>query len=64
MFPTLAFQLAGEEDLSYAYDSEGKKVSDGKEVVFGEPFSEGDVIGCYAVSKTLSPMSILYCGLY
>lgn len=41
---------SGEEEVSFAYDRRGKKVSAGKEEVFGEPFSEGDIIGCYAVS--------------
>ncbi|XP_028272287.1 heterogeneous nuclear ribonucleoprotein U-like protein 2 [Parambassis ranga] len=40
--------LLGEEELSFAYDGHGKKVSGGKEDTFGEPFSEGDIIGCYA----------------
>lgn len=42
-----SFQL-GEVELSYGYDGRGKKVTGGKEEEFGEPFSEGDVIGCYA----------------
>ncbi|XP_069026813.1 heterogeneous nuclear ribonucleoprotein U-like protein 2 [Embiotoca jacksoni] len=40
--------LLGEDELSFAYDGCGKKVSGGKEEEFGEPFSEGDIIGCYA----------------
>ncbi|KAM9740756.1 heterogeneous nuclear ribonucleoprotein U-like protein 2, partial [Menidia menidia] len=40
--------LLGEDELSFAYDGCGKKVSGGAEDVFGEPFSEGDIIGCYA----------------
>uniref|UniRef100_A0A3Q1EJ53 Si:ch211-107m4.1 n=1 Tax=Acanthochromis polyacanthus TaxID=80966 RepID=A0A3Q1EJ53_9TELE len=42
--------LLGEDELSFAYDGRGKKVSCGKEQEFGEPFSEGDIIGCYAVN--------------
>lgn len=42
--------IPGEDELSFAYDGHGKKVSGGKEEEFGEPFSEGDIIGCYAVS--------------
>ncbi|XP_062381451.1 heterogeneous nuclear ribonucleoprotein U-like protein 2 [Sardina pilchardus] len=38
----------GETELSYAFDSRGRKVTQGWEVDFGEPFSEGDVISCYA----------------
>ncbi|XP_056133854.1 heterogeneous nuclear ribonucleoprotein U-like protein 2 [Lampris incognitus] len=41
--------LLGEEDLSYAYDGRGKKVSGGKEEDFGEPLVESDIIGCYVV---------------
>uniref|UniRef100_UPI003AAF542B heterogeneous nuclear ribonucleoprotein U-like protein 2 n=1 Tax=Centroberyx gerrardi TaxID=166262 RepID=UPI003AAF542B len=44
--------LLGEDDFSYAYDGRGKKVSGGKEEEFGEPFSEGDIIGCYASFST------------
>ncbi|KAF7667620.1 hypothetical protein LDENG_00053440 [Lucifuga dentata] len=40
--------LLGKDELSYSYDSRGKKVSAGKEEEFGELFSEGDIIGCYA----------------
>uniref|UniRef100_A0A3P9B9W6 Si:ch211-107m4.1 n=1 Tax=Maylandia zebra TaxID=106582 RepID=A0A3P9B9W6_9CICH len=42
--------LLGEDELSFCYDGRGKKVSDRKEENFGEPFSEGDIIGCYAVN--------------
>lgn len=38
----------GETELSYAFDSRGLKVTQGREVEFGEPFSEGDIISCYA----------------
>ncbi|XP_028822336.1 heterogeneous nuclear ribonucleoprotein U-like protein 2 [Denticeps clupeoides] len=38
----------GEADLSFGFDSRGWKVTGGGEEEFGEPFSEGDVIGCYA----------------
>ncbi|XP_072251655.1 heterogeneous nuclear ribonucleoprotein U-like protein 2 [Leuresthes tenuis] len=44
--------LLGEDELSFAYDGCGKKVSGGTEDVFGEPFSEGDIIGCYASFST------------
>ncbi|XP_062281081.1 heterogeneous nuclear ribonucleoprotein U-like protein 2 [Scomber scombrus] len=40
--------LLGGEKVSFAYDRRGKKVSAGMEEEFGEPFSEGDIIGCYA----------------
>lgn len=40
--------MLGDEDLSFGYDARGRKVTAGKEEEFGEPFSEGDVIGCYA----------------
>ncbi|KAI3351652.1 hypothetical protein L3Q82_020493, partial [Scortum barcoo] len=40
--------LLGEGEFSFAYDRRGKRVSGGKEEEFGEPFSEGDIIGCYA----------------
>lgn len=42
----------GEDELSFAYDGRGKKVSGGTEEEFGEPFSVGDIIGCYAVRYT------------
>ncbi|XP_068182367.1 heterogeneous nuclear ribonucleoprotein U-like protein 2 [Antennarius striatus] len=44
--------LLGEDELSFAYDGCGKKVSAGKEEEFGEPFSVGDIIGCYASIST------------
>ncbi|XP_049442197.1 heterogeneous nuclear ribonucleoprotein U-like protein 2 [Epinephelus fuscoguttatus] len=44
--------LLGEDEFSFAYDGRGKKVSGGKEEEFGEPFSEGDIIGCYASFST------------
>ncbi|XP_071362938.1 heterogeneous nuclear ribonucleoprotein U-like protein 2 [Trachinotus anak] len=44
--------LLGEDELSFAYDGRSKKVSGGKEEEFGEPFSEGDIIGCYASFST------------
>ncbi|XP_007550360.1 heterogeneous nuclear ribonucleoprotein U-like protein 2 [Poecilia formosa] len=40
--------LLGEDEFSFAYDGRGKKVSDGTQEEYGEPFSEGDIIGCYA----------------
>lgn len=42
-----SFQL-GEKELSFGFDGAGKAVTGGKMEEFGEPFSEGDVIGCYA----------------
>lgn len=42
--------ISGEDELSFAYDGRGKKVSDGTQEEYGEPLSEGDIIGCYAVS--------------
>ncbi|XP_070818900.1 heterogeneous nuclear ribonucleoprotein U-like protein 2 [Chaetodon trifascialis] len=44
--------LLGEDEFSFAYDGRGKKVSGGMEEEFGEPFSEGDIIGCYASFST------------
>ncbi|CAJ1058750.1 heterogeneous nuclear ribonucleoprotein U-like protein 2 isoform X2 [Xyrichtys novacula] len=44
--------LLGEDELSFAYDRRGKKVSGGKEEDFGECFSEGDILGCYATFLT------------
>ncbi|XP_068445073.1 heterogeneous nuclear ribonucleoprotein U-like protein 2 isoform X2 [Clinocottus analis] len=44
--------LLGEDDLSFAYDGRGKKVSGGKEEAFGELLSVGDIIGCYASFST------------
>ncbi|KAM9849679.1 heterogeneous nuclear ribonucleoprotein U-like protein 2 [Aulostomus maculatus] len=40
--------LLGQDEFSFSYDGCGKKLSGGKEEEFGEPFSEGDIIGCYA----------------
>lgn len=42
--------FSGEVELSYGFDGRGRIVTGGKEEAFGEPFTEGDVIGCYAVS--------------
>ncbi|KAM9356841.1 heterogeneous nuclear ribonucleoprotein U-like protein 2 [Symphorus nematophorus] len=44
--------LLGEDEFSFAYDGRSKKVSGGTEGEFGEPFSEGDIIGCYASFST------------
>ncbi|XP_052010788.1 heterogeneous nuclear ribonucleoprotein U-like protein 2 [Xyrauchen texanus] len=38
----------GEVKLSYGFDGRGRIVTGGKEEEFGEPFSEGDVISCFA----------------
>lgn len=47
---TLFFLSSGEDALSFAYDGRARKVTCGSEEEFGEPFCEGDIIGCYAVS--------------
>ncbi|OCT84056.1 heterogeneous nuclear ribonucleoprotein U-like protein 2 isoform X2 [Xenopus laevis] len=38
----------GEDDLSYAYDSRGLKVTSSHFDPYGETFGENDVIGCFA----------------
>ncbi|MGH0189743.1 UNVERIFIED_CONTAM: hypothetical protein FKN15_038150 [Acipenser sinensis] len=38
----------GEDELSFGFDGRGKKVGCGQISDFGEPFTESDVIGCYA----------------
>ncbi|KAK1154997.1 heterogeneous nuclear ribonucleoprotein U-like protein 2 [Acipenser oxyrinchus oxyrinchus] len=38
----------GEDELSFGFDGRGKKVGGGQIEDFGEPFTENDVIGCYA----------------
>ena len=53
-------RIPGEDELSFAYDGRSKKVSSGKEEEFGESFSEGDIIGCYAVSFTFLFFFSLY----
>ncbi|RVE67388.1 hypothetical protein OJAV_G00102360 [Oryzias javanicus] len=40
--------LLGENELSFAFDGRGKKILGGKEETFGEPLTDGDIIGCYA----------------
>nr|XP_057916022.1 heterogeneous nuclear ribonucleoprotein U-like protein 2 [Doryrhamphus excisus] len=40
--------LLGEEAVSFAYDGRARKVSGGVEDDYGETFSQGDIIGCYA----------------
>ncbi|XP_078144015.1 heterogeneous nuclear ribonucleoprotein U-like protein 2 [Centroberyx gerrardi] len=52
--------LLGEDECSYAYDGRGKKVSGGEEEEFGEPFSEGDIIGCYASFSTDSAAELSF----
>ncbi|KAJ3587543.1 hypothetical protein NHX12_011140 [Muraenolepis orangiensis] len=37
----------GEAEWSFAYDGCGRKVSGGQAEEFGEPLSDGDIIGCY-----------------
>ncbi|XP_077387831.1 heterogeneous nuclear ribonucleoprotein U-like protein 1 [Festucalex cinctus] len=44
--------LLGEEAFSFAYDGRARKVTCGREEEFGEPFCEGDIIGCYASFST------------
>lgn len=53
--------ITGEDEGSFAYDGCGKRVSGGTEEEFGEPFSVGDIIGCYAVSDTFFFKSFLFC---
>ncbi|KAM8939878.1 heterogeneous nuclear ribonucleoprotein U-like protein 2 isoform 2-T2 [Pelodytes ibericus] len=38
----------GEDDLSFAYDSRGLKVTSAHFEVYGETFEDNDVIGCFA----------------
>uniref|UniRef100_A0A674NGD6 Si:ch211-107m4.1 n=1 Tax=Takifugu rubripes TaxID=31033 RepID=A0A674NGD6_TAKRU len=40
------------DEESFAYDGHGIKASGGTEQEFGEPFSVGDIIGCYASFST------------
>ncbi|XP_061691300.1 heterogeneous nuclear ribonucleoprotein U-like protein 2 [Syngnathoides biaculeatus] len=40
--------LLGENEFSFAYDGRATKVTRGRAEEFGEPFCEGDIIGCYA----------------
>ena len=42
--------IPGEDEFSYGYDGRGLKVESGRFEEFGQPFGEGDVIGCFAVS--------------
>ncbi|XP_077466101.1 heterogeneous nuclear ribonucleoprotein U-like protein 2 isoform X2 [Stigmatopora argus] len=44
--------LLGEEEFSFAYDRRARKVTCGREEEYGEPFCEGDIIGCYAAFST------------
>ncbi|XP_061643608.1 heterogeneous nuclear ribonucleoprotein U-like protein 2 isoform X1 [Phyllopteryx taeniolatus] len=44
--------LLGEKEFSFAYDGRATKVTCGREEEFGEPFCEGDIIGCYASFST------------
>ncbi|XP_015234790.1 PREDICTED: heterogeneous nuclear ribonucleoprotein U-like protein 2 [Cyprinodon variegatus] len=52
--------LLGEDELSFAYDSRGKKVSGGNEEEYGEPLSEGDIIGCYASFSTDGAVELFF----
>lgn len=53
------FALSGEVELSYGFDGRGRIVTGGKEEAFGEPFTEGDVIGCYAVSFKMNYIELI-----
>lgn len=46
--------IPGVDEVSFAYEGHGIKVSGGTEEKFGEPFAVGDIIGCYAVRATLN----------
>ncbi|XP_049330797.1 heterogeneous nuclear ribonucleoprotein U-like protein 2 isoform X6 [Astyanax mexicanus] len=50
----------GEEELSFGFDAMGKAVTGGKAGGFGEPFSEGDVLGCYAFISDCGEAELLY----
>ncbi|XP_017263558.1 heterogeneous nuclear ribonucleoprotein U-like protein 2 [Kryptolebias marmoratus] len=52
--------LLGEDELSFGYDGRSKKVSGGKEEEYGEPFSEGDIIGCYASFSTDGSVELFF----
>ncbi|XP_037531712.1 heterogeneous nuclear ribonucleoprotein U-like protein 2 [Nematolebias whitei] len=52
--------LLGEDERSFAYDGRSKKVSGGKEEEYGEPFSEGDIIGCYASFSTDGAVELFF----
>ncbi|CAB1413626.1 unnamed protein product [Pleuronectes platessa] len=52
--------LLGEDELSFAYDGHSKKVSNGKEEEFGESFSEGDIVGCYASFSAAGAVQISF----
>ncbi|KAM4733088.1 heterogeneous nuclear ribonucleoprotein U-like protein 2 [Anableps anableps] len=52
--------LLGEDDLSFAYDGRGKKVSGGNVEDYGEPLSEGDIIGCYAAFSTDGAVQLFF----
>jgi len=43
---TGACEFVGQDAGSWAYDSRGKKVSEGESLDYGEPFEKDDVIGC------------------
>ncbi|XP_054890604.1 heterogeneous nuclear ribonucleoprotein U-like protein 2 isoform X2 [Poeciliopsis prolifica] len=52
--------LLGEDKLSFAYDGRGKKVSDGTQEEYGEPLSEGDIIGCYAAFSANGAVELFF----
>ncbi|MEQ2277305.1 hypothetical protein XENORESO_000788 [Xenotaenia resolanae] len=52
--------LLGEDELSYAYDGCGQKVSGGNTEEYGEPLSEGDIIGCYASFSTDGAVELFF----
>uniref|UniRef100_A0A3Q2PJB0 Si:ch211-107m4.1 n=1 Tax=Fundulus heteroclitus TaxID=8078 RepID=A0A3Q2PJB0_FUNHE len=52
--------LLGEDELSFAYDGRGKKVSGGKQEEYGEPLAEGDIVGCYASFSTDGAVELFF----
>uniref|UniRef100_H2U6G2 Si:ch211-107m4.1 n=1 Tax=Takifugu rubripes TaxID=31033 RepID=H2U6G2_TAKRU len=50
--PDTSLLLGEDNEESFAYDGHGIKASGGTEQEFGEPFSVGDIIGCYASFST------------
>uniref|UniRef100_A0A672H0J2 B30.2/SPRY domain-containing protein n=1 Tax=Salarias fasciatus TaxID=181472 RepID=A0A672H0J2_SALFA len=44
----VSISITGKDELSFSYDGCGQKVSAGRGEQFGESFSEGDIIGCFA----------------
>ncbi|XP_057706776.1 heterogeneous nuclear ribonucleoprotein U-like protein 2 isoform X2 [Corythoichthys intestinalis] len=52
--------MLGQEEFSFAYDRRARKVTCGKEEEFGEPFCEGDIIGCYASFSTKGDVQLSF----